>query len=89
MRTLVRSLVAAVLFLFVAGAAPAAAQRVVVDIHVGTPGFHYRHYRHGHRVYRQYHRPYAWYRAPRGYYRRSVIVHRPLRVQRHRHYQWH
>lgn len=89
MKTLVRSVVAAVLFVFVAGAAPAAAQRVAIDVRIGTPGVHYRYYRSGHRVYRPYHRPYAWHYAPRVYHRRPVIVYRPLRVHRHRHYQWH
>jgi hypothetical protein len=92
MKKLVRSLVIAFgAAALVGGAAPLAAQRVAVDIHIGVPGVHYRQYRHGHRVYRHYHRPYArWYGrpvivvGPRGHARgRPVVMHRPLRANRH------
>lgn len=91
MKTLIRSLAVAVVLVIAGGAAPAAAQRVSVDIHLGTPGFSYRQYNHGHRVYRRYnHRPYAWRYGPRVYgYRRPVVIVRPVRPHYRRHYDWH
>jgi hypothetical protein len=92
MKTLVRSfVVAAIIAALGGGAAPLAAQRVAVDVHIGVPRVHYRHYARGHRVYRHYHRPYArWHGrpvivvAPRGrVYRRPFVVQRPLRGNRH------
>ena len=89
MKTLLRSLAVAAVVTLAGGAAPAAAQRVSVDIHLGAPNLHYRYYGRPYRVYRGYHRPYAWRYAPHAYYRRPVIVHRPLRRHHHRQYQWH
>lgn len=93
MKTLVRSLFVAVLIALGGSAAPAAAQRVWVDVRIGTPGYQYREYHRGHRwyrVYRQYNRSYGWqYRRPmivverRWHPRRPIIVYRSQRHGRH------
>jgi hypothetical protein len=98
MKTLLSGLVAAVLMTgFAATVSPVAAQRVAIDVRIGTPGYHSRHYRHDHRLHRRFGRPLAWhygYRgpvivvAPRPYYhRRPIVVRRPVRL--HRHYRVH
>lgn len=96
MKTLVRSIAIAVLFAGLAGAgSTVAAQRVAVDVRIGTPGFHVRHYRQGHRLYRQLHRPYVRHYGrgvmgvgPRHYYNRPIVVRRHLRAHRSHHYRW-
>lgn len=95
MKTLIRSMFVAVLLAGLAGtASTVAAQRVAIDVRIGTPGYNYRHYRHGHRYFRQYHRPYARYYqrpvivvGPRSYYfRRPIVVHRSHRSHYYRYY---
>lgn len=102
MSKLVRGLVVGLVLAVLGGMAPLAAQRVALDVRIGTPGFHYhrhhrhavRHYHHGHRVYRDYYRPHAhWHGrsvivvAPRArYHGRHIMVQRARRA--HRHYQW-
>lgn len=97
MRTLIRSIVVAVLLAGLAGSASTvAAQRVAIDVRIGTPGYHYRHYRHGHRYIRQYHRPYVRHYqrpvivvGPRAHhFRRPIVVHRPLRSHRSHYYRY-
>jgi hypothetical protein len=92
MKKLVRSLVIAMSVAALgAAAAPLAAQRIAVDVRIGTPGIHYRYYGQGHRRYARYHRAYArWHGrpvivvAPRAHvHRRPIVVHRPLRANRH------
>lgn len=90
MKTLIRSLVIAVALAGIGGTvSTVAAQRVSVDVRIGTPGYHYRYYRNGHQYYRQYYRPHVgYYRRPfvvvqpRAHYnyRRSHIVRRPQRA---------
>jgi hypothetical protein len=97
MKTLIRSLFVAVALVVASSTAPLAAQRVWVDVRIGTPGYQYREYHSGHRWYRQhrqYHRSYGWrYSRPvvivRPYweYRRPVVVYRSHRARRHN--RWH
>ena len=98
MKTLIRSIVTAALFAVVGGTgSTAAAQHVSVDVRIGTPGYHFRHYRHGHHYHRQYHRPYAGHyrrslvviRSRPHYYRRPIVGHRPLRAHRSPRYGYH
>lgn len=97
MKTFIRSLLVAVLLAGLGGAVTTvAAQRVAIDVRIGTPGYHYRHYRQGHRFYRQYHRAYArHYRRPvvvvgprAQVHRRAIVVRRPLRAHRPHHYRY-
>jgi hypothetical protein len=91
MKTLIRSMVIAVVLAGIGGSvSTVAAQRVSVDVRIGTPGYHYRYYRHGHQYYRQYYRPHVgYYRRPfvvvqprAHYYRQPLIGRRPLRAHR-------
>lgn len=91
MKTLIRGIVVAVLLAGLAGtASTVAAQRVAIDVRIGTPGYHFRHYGRGHRYYRQYHRPYVrHYRRPvivvgprAHYYRQPIVVRRSHRSPR-------
>jgi len=95
MKTLIRSIVTAVSFAIIGGAvSTASAQRVSVEVRLGTPGYQLRHYRHGYHYYRQGHRLYVGqYRRPviviqprSHYYRRPLVVRRGVRAHgAHRH----
>jgi hypothetical protein len=95
MKTLARSIVVACLLTGLAGTvATVTAQRVVVDVRIGTPGFHHRYYRHSHRHHRQYERPHVrhygrpvivWMHS----YRRSTVMRPWLRAHRLHRYRNH